>query len=58
MPKPGFHAITLADSIYNIVCEKFAEQQADLAKRGINSISGYITMLLHTGLSADKEWEK
>jgi len=54
MPKEGFDSITIRESTYDEFLARYIRDAEKLRLAGINSLSGFITAMLHALLS-DKE---
>ena len=58
MPKAGFKSITVSETVYDKFQEVFLKAKDDLAMKGINSFSGYVTYILEEMMSKDKTFSK
>ena len=58
MPKAGFKSITVSETVYDKFYDVFLKAKDDLAMKGINSFSGYVTYILEEMMSKDKTFSK
>ena len=54
MPKAGFKSITVSESVYDKFHDVFLKSKDDLAMKGVNSFSGYVTYMLEKMMQKDK----
>ena len=54
MPKAGFKSITVTETVYNKFHDVFLKSKDDLAMKGVNSFSGYVTYMLEEMMQKDK----
>jgi len=54
MPKSGFKSITVSDTIYDQFFDVYQKSKAELAMKGVNSFSGYVTYMLEEMMQKDK----
>ncbi len=55
MPKSGFKSITVHDKTYDTYFAIYLKQKDELAMRGINSFSGWITEQLSKLIEQEKK---
>lgn len=58
MPTPGFKSITVADNVYDSFHQTWLKWKDELAFKGINSFSGYITHLIEEVIKKDSIFTK
>ena len=58
MPKEGFKSITVAEEIYDRFQEVYYANRADLAQRGVRSLSGYVSYMLKAAMDKDETFAK
>lgn len=58
MPKEGFKSITVTELVYKNFYDVYSENKADLAMKGVNSFSGYVTYLLEEMMQKDKTFAR
>ena len=46
MPKAGFKSITVSETVYDKFQEVYQSSKTDLAMKGVNSFSGYVTYMM------------
>ena len=46
LPKAGFKSITVSETVYDKFQEVYQKSKDDLAMKGVNSFSGYVTYML------------
>ncbi len=54
MPKAGFKSITVSENTYERFQKVYEQSKNDLATKGVNSFSGYITYMLEETMRKDK----
>ena len=54
MPKDGFRSITIPETVYDRFHDAYTGNKADLAVRGIRSLSGYLTHMLEEVMRLDE----
>ena len=58
MPKAGFKSITVSENVYDRFYEVYDKSRDDLAMRGVNSFSGYVTHMLEEMMEKDRTFAK
>jgi len=58
IPKAGFKSITVSEAVYDKFYEVFLQAKDDLAMKGVNSFSGYVTYMLEEMMQKDKTFAK
>ena len=58
MPKAGFKSITVSETVYDKFQEVYQGSKDDLAMKGVNSFSGYVTYMLEEMMQKDKTFAK
>ncbi len=58
MPKEGFKSITISDYNYERFKEAFQTNKQALARKGINSFSGYVTYMLEEAVERDRTFAR
>jgi len=58
MPKAGFKSITISESVYDKFHDVFLKSKDDLAMKGVNSFSGYVTYMLEEMMQKDKTFAR
>jgi len=58
MPKAGFKSITVSEGVYDRFHEVYQSSKDDLAMKGINSFSGYVTYMLEEMMQKDKTFAR
>ena len=58
MPKAGFKSITVSESVYDKFYDVFLKNKDDLAMKGVNSFSGYVTYMLEEMMQKDKTFAR
>ena len=54
MPKEGFRSITIPETVYDRFHTAYTGNKAELAIRGIRSLSGYLTRMLEERMRSDE----
>ena len=54
MPKDGFRSITIPATVYDRFQDAYSGNKAELAVRGVRSLSGYLTGMLEELMRADE----
>ncbi len=54
MPKDGFRSITIPETVYDRFQDAYTGNKAELAVRGIRSLSGYLTHMLEDVMRLDE----
>ncbi len=58
MPKAGFKSITISEQVYDKFNDVFQKNKSELAMKGVNSFSGYVTYLLEDMMLKDKTFAR
>ena len=58
MPKAGFKSITVSENVYDKFQEVYQKNKSDLAMKGVNSFSGYVTYMLEEMMQKDKTFAR
>ena len=58
MPKAGFKSITISESVYDKFHDSYRKSKSDLAMKGVNSFSGYVTYMLEETMRKDKTFAR
>ena len=58
MPKAGFKSITVSETVYDKFQEVYQKSKDDLAMKGVNSFSGYVTYMLEEMMQKDKTFAR
>lgn len=58
MPKAGFKSITVSESVYDRFYNVYEKSKEELALKGVNSFSGYITYMLEELMRKDKTFAR
>ena len=58
MPKAGFKSITVSENVYDRFQEVYQKNKSDLAMKGVNSFSGYVTYMLEEMMQKDKTFAR
>lgn len=58
MPKAGFKSITVSESVYNKFQDVYQKNKDELAMKGVNSFSGYVTYMLEEMMQKDKTFAR
>ena len=58
MPKAGFKSITVSETVYDKFHDVFLKSKDDLAMKGVNSFSGYVTYMLEEMMQKDKTFAR
>ena len=58
MPKAGFKSITVSETVYDKFHDVFLKAKDDLALKGVNSFSGYVTYILEEIMQKDKTFAR
>lgn len=58
MPKVGFKSITVSENVYDKFYEVYYKNKQELAMKGVNSFSGYVTYMLEEMMQKDKTFAR
>ena len=58
MPKAGFKSITVSETVYDRFQKVYQSSKDDLAMKGVNSFSGYVTHILEEMMQKDKTFAR
>lgn len=58
MPKAGFKSITVSENVYDKFYEVYYKNKQELAMKGVNSFSGYVTYMLEEMMQKDKTFAR
>ncbi len=58
MPKEGFKSITVSENVYDKFYDVYHKNKQELAMKGVNSFSGYITYMLEEMMQKDKTFAR
>ena len=58
MPKAGFKSITVSERVYDKFQDVYQKSKDDLAMKGVNSFSGYVTYMLEEMMQKDKTFAR
>ena len=58
MPKAGFKSITVSETIYDRFQEIYQENKERLARKGVNSLAGYVTYMLEEMMEKDETFAR
>lgn len=58
MPKVGFKSITVSESVYQKFNDVYQKNKDELAMKGVNSFSGYVTYMLEEMMQKDKTFAR
>jgi len=58
MPKAGFKSITVSETVYDKFQDVYRSSKTNLAMKGVNSFSGYVTYMLEEMMQNDKTFAK
>ena len=58
MPKAGFKSITVSENVYDKFQQVYQKSKDDLAMKGVNSFSGYVTYMLEEMMQKDKTFAR
>lgn len=58
MPKAGFKSITVSETVYDKFQEVYQSSKQELAMKGVNSFSGYVTYMLEEMMAKDKTFAR
>ena len=58
MPKAGFKSITVSELVYDKFYDVYDKNKVDLAMKGVNSFSGYVTYMLEEMMQKDKTFAR
>ena len=58
MPKAGFKSITVSETVYDKFNEVYLKSKDNLAMKGVNSFSGYVTYMLEEMMQKDKTFAR
>ncbi len=58
MPKAGFKSITVSENVYDKFFNVYEKNKEDLAMKGVNSFSGYVTYMLEEMMQKNKTFAR
>ena len=58
LPKAGFKSITVAETVYDKFQDVYQKNKDNLAMKGVNSFSGYVTYMLEEMMQKDKTFAR
>lgn len=58
MPKAGFKSITVSENVYDKFFNVYEKSKEDLAMKGVNSFSGYVTYMLEEMMQKNKTFAR
>ncbi|MBM2820195.1 MAG: hypothetical protein HW410_1878 [Nitrosarchaeum sp.] len=58
MPKAGFKSITVSETVYDKFQDVYQKNKDNLAMKGVNSFSGYVTYMLEEMMQKDKTFAR
>ena len=58
MPKAGFKSITVSETVYDRFQEVYQNSRDSLARKGVNSFSGYVTYMLEEMMQKDETFAR
>lgn len=58
MPKSGFKSYAIKEELFHILKENFEDNKEELAKKGINSLSGFFTYLVNKQIEEETKQKK
>ena len=58
MPKAGFKSITVSEIVYDKFQDVYQKNKQDLAMKGVNSFSGYVTYMLEEMMQKDSTFAR